>query len=207
MTPRCLKGILQMSDLSREKFQDFWKSTEVIREYQRMLYTFGDMKLPYVFVSESGRFRDKAVVLRGVIFFRKPKILLPGQTGPEFLEGFEHANAIPADAIHLIRSMGLPYSRVSNKTVAEEQIEHGTLQSVLDRFSRLLDEQEDGETGLIKGLVGGADISLMRYSIMLAAKSGEGNVREFMDHQRRQRGDPIGPNERLSDEDFRRLFE
>ena len=207
MTPQCLKGILQMSDLSREKFLDFWKSTEVIREYQRMLYTFGDMKLPYVFVSESGRFRDKAVVLRGVIFLRKPQILLPGQAGPEFSEGFEHANAIPADAIHLIRSMGLPYSRVSNKTVAEEQIEHGTLQSVLDRFSRQLDEQEDGETGLIKGLVGGADISLMRYSIMLAAKSGEGNVREFMDHQRRQRGDPIGPDERLSDEDFRRLFE
>lgn len=202
-----LQGSERMSDINRDKFLEFWKRTEVIREYQRMLYTFGDMKLPYVFVSESGRFRDKAIVLRGVIIFRKPQILLPGQAGPEFSEGFEHADAIPADAIHLIRSMGLPYSRVSNKTIAEEQVEHGTLQSVLDRFSRQLDERDDSETGLIKGLVGGVDISLMRYSIMLAAKSGEGNVREFMEHQRRQRGDPIGPDERISDEDFKRLFE
>lgn len=60
--------------------------------------------------------------------------------------------------------------------------------------------------GLIKGVLDGADISLMRYSTGLAIKSASGNVNEFFDHLRRRRGEPIRPDERISDEDIRRLF-
>ena len=196
-----------MSEFDREKFEECWKATEVIREYQRMLFTFGDMEVPYVLIAEHDRYKDRAIITKGVVMLQRPQILLPSQYGgPQFQDGFEHANAIPPEAAFLLRAMHLPYSRISNRPVAEEYMEYGGLQSVLDRFDREMESQEDTETGLIKGVRDGADISLMRYSLGLAIKSAPGNVKEFFEHLRRQRGEPIRPDETVTDEDIRRLF-
>jgi hypothetical protein len=208
VSKRRIKQKRKMPESNREKFKEYWKRTEVIREYQRMLYTFGDMELPYVFAAEHSRFRDRTVVRKGIILFQKPHILLPGYySGPEFKGGFEHANAIPPEAVYLFRTMGLPYSHITNKLIAEEQIEYGSLQNVLDEFNQQMDEQENAETGLIKGILNGADVSLMRYSLGLIIKSAPQNVKEFFEHLRKQRGEPIRPDEKITDEDIRRLFE
>ena len=196
-----------MSELGRNKFEECWRATEVIREYQRMLFTFGDMEVPYVLVTEHDRFKDRAIVRKGVVMLQRPQIFLPSHYGgPEFQEGFEHADAIPPEATFLLRAMQLPYSQISNRPVAGEHMEYGSLQSVLDRFEKELENQDDTETGLIKGPSYGADISLMRYSLGLAIKSAPGNVKEFFEHLRRQRGEPIRADERITDEDIRRLF-
>jgi hypothetical protein len=197
-----------MPEFDTQKFKECWVKTEVIRQYQRMLYTFGDMELPYVFTAEHGKFRDRTIVRKGVVLIQKPQILLPGRaSGPEFEEGFEHAGAIPPEAVYFFRAMGLPYSQITNRPAAEEQLEYGSLQSVLDKLNRKMENQEDTETGLIKGVSDGADISLMRYSLGLVIGSAPGNVKEFFEHIRRQRGEPIRPDERITDEDIRRLFE
>jgi len=197
-----------MSDLDKENFNDYWSATEVIREYQRMLFTFGAMELPYVLVAEHNRFSDRAVVVKGLIVLQRPQIVLPSHFGgPEFTEGFEHANAIPPDALYLLRAMQVPYSQISNKPIVTEEIEYGSVQSILDKFDKEMDIQEDVETGLIKGVRGGVDISLMRYSLGLAIKSAPGNMKEFFEHLRRRRGEPIRPDERITDEDINRLFE
>ncbi len=196
-----------MPEFERQKFNECWRSTEIIREYQRMLFTFGAMELPYVLVAEHDRFKDRAVVMKGLVLLQRPHILLPPHYGgPEFKEGFEHANAMPPEALYLLRAMQVPYSQISNKPIAEEQIEYGSVQSVLDKFDREMESQEDIETGLIKGVLNGADISLMRYSLGLAIKSAPGNVEEFFEHLRRRRGEPIRPDERITDEDIKRLF-
>ena len=190
-----------------ERFRESWRQTEVIREYRRALYTFGDAKLPYVLAAEHVRFRDRTVVRKGVIVIQKPHILLPGYyRGPEFSEGFQLADGLPSETVYLFRAMGLPYSKVSNKLVGKEDIEYGRLQDVLDRLSRQMEHQEDIETGLIKGTLGGAEISLMRYSFGLMAKSAPENVREFFEHLKKQRGEAIRPDEKITDEDIRRLF-
>jgi hypothetical protein len=103
--------------------------------------------------------------------------------------------------------MKLPYSHITNRLVAKEEMEYGTLRDILDRFDREMDSQEDSETGLIKGVLDGADISLMRYSLGLVIKSAPDNVKEYFEHLRRQRGEPIRPDERITDDDIRRLFE
>ncbi len=196
-----------MPEFNRDKFNEYWRSTEVIREYRRMLFTFGAMQLPYVLVTEHDRFKDRAVVMKGFVLLQRPHILLPPHYGGlEFKEGFEHANAIPPEALYLLRAMEMPYSQISNKPIADEQIEYGSLQTVLDRLNKEMENQEDIETGLIKGVLNGADISLMRYSLGLAIKSAPGNVKEFFEHLRRRRGEPIRPDERITDEDIRRLF-
>ena len=196
-----------MPEFDRENFNECWRSTEVIREYQRMLFTFGDMELPYVLAAEHSQFRDRTVVRKGVVLIQRPHILLPSYYGgPEFIEGFEHANAIPPDAVCLLRSIGMPFSQITNKPVGEETIEYGNLQAVLDGLSAKMEAHEDTETGLIKGVLKGADVSLMRYALGLAIKSAPGNVREFFEHLRRRRGEPIRPDEKITDEDIRKLF-
>ena len=172
-----------------------------------MLFTFGAMELPYVMVAEHGKFKDRTVAIKGLVSLQRPQIMLPRHYGgPEFKEGFEHANALPPEAVYLLRAMQVPYSQISNKPVAEEQIEYGSVQSVLDKLGQEMENQGDIETGLIKGVLDGADISLMRYSLGLAIKSAPGNVNEFFEHLRRRRGEPISPDERITDEDIRRLF-
>jgi len=194
-------------EYDRAEFMAHWSATEVIREYQRMLFTFGDMELPYVLVAEHSRLRDRTIVRKGIVLIQRPHILLPSYYGgPEFKDGFEHANAIPPEAVYLLRAMQMPYSQITNKPVGEEEMEYGNLQSVLDKFDKEMENQEDTETGLIKGVLNGADISLMRYSLGLAIKSAPGNVKEFFEHLRRRRGEPIRPDERITDEDIRRLF-
>jgi len=192
---------------NREEFKKYWIATEVIREYQRILFTFGDMELTYVLAAEHSRFKDRTVVRKGVVLIQRPQILLPPHYGgPEFKAGFEHTDAIPPEAVYLLRVMGMPHSQITNKPVGEEAVEYGSLQRVLDRFAREMESQGDTETGLIKGVIDGADISLMRYSLGLAIKSAPGNLKEFFEHLRRRRGEPIRPDERVTDEDISRLF-
>jgi hypothetical protein len=196
-----------MAELNRKKFRECWSKTEVIREYHQMLFTFGDMELPYVFAAEHGRFKDRTVVRRGVVQIQKPHIILPHYYGgPEFTNGFEHASAVPPEAAYLFRMMGLPYSHITNRPLAQEQIEYCGLQAALDELNQRMESQEDSETGLIKGVIDGPDISLMRYSLGLMIRSAPGNVKEFFEHMRRQRGEPIGPDDKITDEDVRRLF-
>jgi hypothetical protein len=197
-----------MPEFDKEKFKQCWTQTEVIREYERILYTFGDTELPYIFAAEHQRFRDRTIVRKGVILIEKPRIFLPRYYGgPEFKEGFEHAKAVPPEAACVFRAMGLPYSHITNKPIAKEHIEYGGLQDVLDKLNRRMESQENTETGLIKGILDGTDISLMRYSVGLIIKSAPENVREFFEHLRRQRGEPIRPDEKITDDDIRRLFE
>ena len=61
-----------MSEFSRQKLNEYWMSTEVIREYQRMLFTFGAMELPYVLVAEHDRFKDRAIVMKGRVLLQRP---------------------------------------------------------------------------------------------------------------------------------------
>ncbi len=165
------------------------------------------MNLPYVFVAEHNRFNDRALVRKGVVFIQKPHILLPNQySGPEFAEGFEQAEGLADEAAYLFRAMGLPYSRVTNKPVADERIEYGSCSDVLRKFETKMEQENNSDTGLIKGAVEGVDVSLMRYSLGLVIKSAPSNIREFFEHIRRRLGEPIRPDEKITDEDIRKLF-
>lgn len=196
-----------MMDFNTEKFKEYWRQTEVLREYRQNLYTFGDMRLPYVFAAEHTHLKNRTIVRRGVVLIQKPHIVLPVHyVGPEFKEGFEHANAIPHEAMYLLRAMALPYSHITNKPLVNEHLEYGTLQEILDRLSKEIDEQENTEIGLIKGVLAGMDVAMMRYTIGLAIKSAPENVKDFFEHVKRQRREPIRPDEKITDDDIKRLF-
>lgn len=193
--------------MDRNQFNEYWQRTEIIRDYQAMLHTFGDTELHYLLVADHPGFADRSITRQGTMVLQRPQILLPGRSGPDFGEGFEHGDSLPGEALYVLRALRLPYSRVSNRVVAEENIEYGTVDAVLDRFYDDLDNRNDRKTGLIKGVAAGADISLMYYAVAQMIKSAPDNVKHFFEHLRRQRGGPIDPAEQITEEEIRRLFD
>ena len=192
-----------MPPINRETFKKYCRETEIIRHYDRMLLTFGDMKLPYIFAGEH-HLRDRVVVMKGVVLVQKP--IMMRSSGSQFKEGFEHADTLPSEVISIFRRMGLPYCHLHNKLILKQEIEYDSLQGVLDKYNKRLEAEKDTKTGLIKGVVEGADISLMLYSIELAAKSTPGNIDHFMEHLTKQRMGPFNPGETITDDDIRRLL-
>lgn len=194
-----------MPPIDRATFYKYWRETEIIREYKKMLSTFSDTKLPYIFAGEH-HLGDRAVVTKGIVFFQRPTIILPGY-GPQFKEGFEHADAMPDDMVAFFRIMGLPYCNIHNQVIREQRLEYGSLQSILNKYYAKLEADEDTETALIKGAVKGTDISLMQYSLKLSRESAPKNIKHFIEHLRRDGDEPISPDESLTEEDIRKLFE
>lgn len=188
----------------QDKFRHCWEKTEVIRRYRPMLYTFGDTELPYMFVAGHSSLKDRTIVRHGAVIIQKPHILLPGSYGPEFAEGFD--TEIPEEAAFVMRSMRLPFSSITHRAVSNEQVEYAQPDEVLERLDSRLEADKDDQTGLLWGLAEGMVVSLMRYSLGLMVKSAPGNVEHFFEHLRRQQGKPIQPNERVTDEDIRKLF-
>ncbi|MHC4132421.1 MAG: hypothetical protein ACYSSP_12880 [Planctomycetota bacterium] len=195
-----------MTEAYEENFRQYWSQTEIIREYQRILFTFGDMELPYVFVAENRQLTDRTVVRKGTMFLQKPRIVLPGQArGPEF-EGFEHPDTFGQEIAYLFRAAKLPYSHITNRPIAQEKLEYGRVGDVMERIVKEMDLHNDTDTGLIKGPLEGIDVSLIRYSFGLAIKSAPENISEFLEHIRKQKGKPISPNDKITNEELRRLF-
>ncbi|MDP2924939.1 MAG: hypothetical protein Q8N99_01060 [Nanoarchaeota archaeon] len=193
-----------MQELSREDFEKYWGGTEVIREYQGNLFTFGDTNLHYVYLSEHP-IGNRIIVKKGIVLFKKPIIILPGQCSRfEFNQGFQ--NRLSPDAAQLFRASEFPFSNLTNKTQEEETIEYGSLNRVLKKIDTEIQNSGDLETGIIKGVLGGLEVSLVRYSFGLAVKSGPSNVEEYIEHLKKQRGKPIRPGESVTDEDLKMLF-
>lgn len=193
--------------MDRAKFNKYWRNTKIIREYQPSLFTFGSMDLPYILACEHSR-KDRTIVIRGVVVTEKPIIKLPAymyEDGPHFANGFK--DMIRGEVSSFLRFFRIPYCHIHNRVFQDQKIEYGNLNSVLDRYNTELENARDTETGLIKGSIEGAEISLGRYLFQLTAKSRPENVREFMEHIRRRRGEPIRPDDKITDEEIARLFE
>ena len=97
---------------------------------------------------------------------------LPGYNhSPEFKEGFEHLHDIPRNMALIIRSLGLPYSEISNKQLTRDEIEYGSLQEVIEKFNKKFEHREDSDTGLMKGVAGGIDSGV---SVAVGVSDGVG---------------------------------
>ncbi len=192
--------------MDKARLNKYWKNTKIIREYQSSLFTFGSTNLPYILACKHSM-KDRTIVIKGVVVTEKPRIILPAhmyEDGPHFENCFKD---MPNDVQSFFRFFRIPYCHIHNRPLQDQKIEYGNLDSVLDKYNKELENAKDTEIGLIQGSIEGAEISLGRYLFQLSVKSRPENVQEFMEHLRRQRGEPIRPKEKITDEEIARLFE
>jgi len=153
--------------------------TQIHRRYYRRLSAFLDMELPYIFIGEH-HLGDRAFVFRGKVFIQQPHLIIPTGGGPQFEEGFDVE--MPQEVITFFRNIGVPYSHMRNQIERAQGLEYGNLPRVVDRYYEEMAKKEDTETGLISGKTEGAVVSLMKYSVVLAAESAPGNIAELLEN-------------------------
>ena len=178
-----------MKPLSQEEFNMYWNQTEILRSYHMRLSVFGDMGLPYIFISQH-HLKDRAFVYRGTVFIQQPTLILPFNQGPQFNEGFDVE--MPEAAMTLFRNVGIPYSNIRHQVGSATRIEYGELKRVLEQHYERMEKQEDAVTGLLLGNTDGKDVSLMKYALVLSAKSAPGNISEILKDIKLQGGDISG---------------
>jgi len=194
-----------MAEFTEDQFDEYWGATEILRIRQNPLFTFGDTKLPYVFVADDRDSENRTWVRRGILTFYKPSFIMPGRSGPELDEGFE--NTLPREVYSICRYMKVPYSRLRNMPASERSLEYGCFPEVSANLAAEMKTNGNIETGLIMGLSPGEEVSLVRYSFELFKASGSANVSELFEHIRMQsKNKPIGLNVTVTEEDMRRLF-
>lgn len=190
-----------------QDLHQYWKETEIIRSYQHMLPTYGQLKLSYIFICESSEIEGISIIRRGFVQIQEPTILVP-----KYLieEGMQYTGLVcesPNDGIIFNRGVKFPQNPCHDKVLYEEAVEQMSLENALDKYKTRLEKENDTEIGLIRGHSKGMGVSLSRYATMLVYRSLPGNIEEFMEHFIKQQAGPIKPSEKLKDSDIKKLFE
>lgn len=185
-----------MNELNEEKFRKFWEQTKLVRTYKPRLSSYLDIDLPYIFLSQHPEL-ERVFVKKGKVYVKKPAIIIPGVTA-EF-EGFEYGDEIKRQVAILTRMIRLPYYKYSHKPIAEEILDYGYLEEIIERYDKEMEKENDEKTGLIIGNIKGWSISLARYSFEVATKSAPENIKELLERVKRKEYPPIASDEEIPD--------
>ncbi len=167
----------------QESWEKALRSTEVVRPRVQPLATFEATQLPYIFLAESVVNRGDTVVRKGEITVEKPSIILPPYM-PQ-LEGFEFDKHFSGAADYLttfllMRGIRFPSMKYENK-VNSLDIHEGKLQRAIDRYSRLLQKQENVTTGLVIGPEDCWQFSVLIFVCMQALRSADTDIRKIFE--------------------------
>ncbi len=163
-----------------EKAQD---KTEVIRGRVKGLSTFGNTKVPYVFLGESVVNEGHVVVRKGKIIIEKPMIVLP-ENMPQF-EGFEFEDDIDGglDAVHTffyMRGIRFPSLKYNN-TVDKLDLEEMTLSKSIEKHRKNLERRENVSTALIVGPEDCWQFSVLLHMASLIGRCARTDILNLID--------------------------
>ncbi len=173
-------------------FEEYWqkalKGTEIIRSRVRSLSASSDTRVPYIFLAESSINEGDTIVRKGEVMVAKPSIIVP-PNNPQF-EGFEFEDegAINENSLInflLVRGITLPSMHYDNKTNSLD-IREGRLSEAIKHYQKNLQQQENVNTGLIKGPEDCWQFSLLIFICTQIARNVEMDMRKLLDEYHRR---------------------
>ena len=164
------------------------KHTEILRMRMQDLSSADITNVPYVFLAESSLNQGDTVVRRGHVLVERPSIVLPGFS-PQF-EGFAFDQELQVSqetvaTFLLIRGVHFPSLKYRHETSSLDLFE-GNLQKAVTHFQDQLQRAEDIKTGLVIGLEGAWQFSILLLVGMLVIRSAEGDLRRFLEEWRKR---------------------
>ncbi len=167
---------------TQQAWQKALKQTEILRSRVQSLLTFQDTLVPYVFLSESSINEGDTVVRQGELLFEKPSLILPNNH-PQF-EGFEFDSSSELNLsslvnLLLIRGVSLPSLKYNNKTVSLDIFE-GSLSKAAKHYLEIFQQQENVNTGLIKGPEDVWQFSVLIFICSQVSRNAETDVRQLL---------------------------
>jgi hypothetical protein len=156
------------------------RQTEILRTRRNLLYTFGNTRLPYVFLGQSAINEGDVVKRQGEVTVEPPKIVAPG-SGAEFA-GFG-LEELPEGVTPIIlnRWVKFPTARYENAG-GELEVVTGPLEGAIERTLEELERQNDIRTGVIRGPEDKWGFSLLGYVGQMIVRSTPGNIGEYFEH-------------------------
>ncbi|MBD3379017.1 MAG: hypothetical protein GF408_00955 [Candidatus Omnitrophica bacterium] len=164
-------------------WQKAQERTEIIRGRVKGLSTFGNTKVPYVFLGESSVNEGHVVVRKGRIIIEKPMIVLP-ENMPQF-EGFEFEEDIEGglDAVHTffyMRGIRFPSLKYNN-TVDRLELEENSLSKSIEKHKSALEKKENVSTALIVGPEDCWQFSVLLHMAALIGRSAKTDIIHLLD--------------------------
>ena len=163
------------------------KKTEIIRHRIQPLSTFEPTKMPYVFLAESMLNSGDTLIRKGELMVEKPAIILPSHS-PQF-EGFEseelpQLNMDVLTNFLLVRGVHFPSLKYNNITESLDIFE-GSLQQAIEKYSKILQRQENTSSGLLIGPEDCWQFSVLILACSCMSQSAEKDIKRLLDRYKK----------------------
>lgn len=170
--------------LKQDDIQYAMENTQVLREPDRRIDTFGSTRFKFIMISEMMDSVGKIRVRTGEVEAQKPQIIKPTAYNSVELEGFEEK---AAELLDWLKKNGqepvfFQYGFSFKRTNASEEIISDRLEAVKDRVLSEAHESNDPMMAVIEGVDDAWEVGLLKFSIDMVQKSQE--INEF-DYRRK----------------------
>lgn len=164
-----------------DKIQYAMENTQVLREPDRRIDTFGSTRFKFTIVSELMDSVGKVRVRVGEVEAHKPQIIKPSAYDNVQLEGFDEK---AEEFFAWLKDKGVEpvffqYGFSFKRTAASEEIIIDKLDSVKDRVMESVHEIDDPMMAVIEGVDDAWEVGLLKFAIDMIEKSQSINQFDF----------------------------
>ncbi len=166
---------------SKDAIQYAMENTQVLREPDRRIDTFGNTGFEFVMISELMDSVNKIRVRSGEVVAEKPQIITPDAYKQVQLEGFDEE---AGKFLAWLKDKGLEpvffqYGFTFRRTEASEEILTDSLEAVRDRVLAEAVRQDNPILAVIEGVDDTWEVGLLKFAIDMIEKSHEINQFDF----------------------------
>jgi hypothetical protein len=157
------------------------ENTQVILAPERQIATFGNTSFDFHLICELMDSVNQIRIRTGRIEAERPKIISPEYFCRMVLEGFgekaqEYAERLREQARQIAV---LRYGFQFRKSGVTEETVSASLQSVIDRTRRAVENAANPNDAIIQGVDEGWEVCLLKFTIEMIERSAGGNLGDF----------------------------
>lgn len=161
-----------------QRFRQAWEAVRIERPVHYSLFTFGESVLPYFLVCKAAKPGNPVSMTKGEVRIARPMIITPDSMRPEFRNFFENDDGDDMIEFLLARSAAFSHLRFDNNA-GPERIVSDSVQEVVDRLNRQLDDEEEDQVAILSAPKPLAGVAVLRYAAERVMSSAPGNVQEL----------------------------
>ena len=173
--------VLSAAHLKQDDIEYAIENTQVILAPERQIASFGNTSFEFHLISELMDRVDQVRIRTGRIEAERPKILSPEYFCRMMLEGFgERAQEYVDRLREQARQIAvLRYGFQFRKSGVTEETVNASLQSVIDRTRRAVENSGDTNGAIIQGVDEAWEVCLLKFTIEMIERSAGENIGDF----------------------------
>lgn len=170
---------MEFNQFDREqRFRDAWEAVKIERPVHYGLFTFGESELPYFLVCDSSKPGALVEITRGEVRVKRPTIITPGDSRPEFHNFFEDPEDEGMVQFLLAREAVFSHLTFDNHSGPTEFASDNVEESVA-KLNRKLDSTGEDRVAILSSPREFAGIAVLKFATDRVVSSARDNVQEL----------------------------